>query len=357
MKQSSPRPGGHIWTKLPWPRGYRSLCERMLSFLGCVPRSARAGSRDFDPRHFWHWSSFGDYVQCVVAFTGVAGYITYLSIDSALFVETLGFLAVLTEAMLGVPQLYRNYRHQSTEGMSIKMVFMWTSGDAFKTAYFLLNGAPLQFSVCGLLQPRTCSQTRERLTWGCDRTEDTMKPLRSAEPGLRRARAQSPPDTCGKEAMRTHVTSILDHPARVGPFVATCSAAASWDSGLGRQLGSGAQGCPVGPLGLTATLASSWQAPVWTLLGLRGVVGCRWPACALGKARGPRPGPPRRAASRGIFPVSWGMHVSAAHSLPSSGQRAGLRARSGDTCGPCPCCRASPTPHTLGLQAWGDLPG
>lgn len=56
-------------------------------------------------------------MQCVLAFTGVAGYITYLSIDSALFVETLGFLAVLTEAMLGVPQLYRNYRHRSTEGM------------------------------------------------------------------------------------------------------------------------------------------------------------------------------------------------------------------------------------------------
>ncbi|XP_002920413.1 solute carrier family 66 member 2 isoform X5 [Ailuropoda melanoleuca] len=107
---------------------------------------------DFDPHYFWHWSSFGDYVQCVLAFTGVAGYVTYLSIDSALFVETLGFLAVLTEAMLGVPQLYRNYRHQSTEGMSIKMVLMWTSGDTFKTAYFLLNGAPLQFSVCGLLQ-------------------------------------------------------------------------------------------------------------------------------------------------------------------------------------------------------------
>ncbi|XP_057554658.1 solute carrier family 66 member 2 isoform X3 [Hippopotamus amphibius kiboko] len=107
---------------------------------------------DFDPHHFWHWSSFGDYVQCVLAFTGVAGYVTYLSIDSALFVETLGFLAVLTEAMLGVPQLYRNHRHQSTEGMSIKMVLMWTSGDTFKTAYFLLNGAPLQFSVCGLLQ-------------------------------------------------------------------------------------------------------------------------------------------------------------------------------------------------------------
>ncbi|XP_037661615.1 solute carrier family 66 member 2 isoform X4 [Choloepus didactylus] len=107
---------------------------------------------DFDPHHFWHWSGFGDYVQCVLAFTGVAGYVTYLSIDSALFVETLGFLAVFTEALLGVPQLYRNYRHRSTEGMSIKMVLMWTSGDAFKTAYFLLNRAPPQFSVCGLLQ-------------------------------------------------------------------------------------------------------------------------------------------------------------------------------------------------------------
>ncbi|XP_054579716.1 solute carrier family 66 member 2 isoform X2 [Eptesicus fuscus] len=107
---------------------------------------------DFDPHHFWHWSSFADYLQCVLAFTGIAGYVTYLSIDSALFVETLGFLAVLTEAMLGVPQLYRNHRYQSTEGMSIKMVLMWTSGDTFKMAYFLLNGAPLQFSVCGLLQ-------------------------------------------------------------------------------------------------------------------------------------------------------------------------------------------------------------
>lgn len=107
---------------------------------------------DFDLHHFWYWSSFTDYVQCVLAFTGVAGYITYLSIDSAVFVETLGFLAVLTEAMLGVPQLYRNHRHHSTEGMSLKMVLMWTSGDTFKTAYFLLNGAPMQFSVCGLLQ-------------------------------------------------------------------------------------------------------------------------------------------------------------------------------------------------------------
>ncbi|XP_044149364.1 solute carrier family 66 member 2 isoform X1 [Bufo gargarizans] len=107
---------------------------------------------DFDMNYFWYWSRFTDYVQCVLAFTAVTGYITYLSLDSVLYVETLGFLAVFTEAMLGIPQLYRNHQNNSTEGMSIKMVLMWTSGDTFKTAYFILNQAPFQFTVCGLLQ-------------------------------------------------------------------------------------------------------------------------------------------------------------------------------------------------------------
>lgn len=107
---------------------------------------------DFDWNHFWSWSHFVDYLQCVVAFTLVAAYITYLLLDSALFVESLGFLAVFTEAMLGTPQLHCNYQNKSTEGMSIKMVLMWTSGDTFKTGYFLLTQAPVQFWTCGLLQ-------------------------------------------------------------------------------------------------------------------------------------------------------------------------------------------------------------
>ncbi|XP_068189084.1 solute carrier family 66 member 2 isoform X2 [Antennarius striatus] len=107
---------------------------------------------DFDWNHFWSWSHFVDYLQCVLAFTLVAAYITYLLLDSAVFVETLGFLAVFTEAMLGTPQLHCNYQNKSTEGMSIKMVLMWTSGDTFKTVYFLFTQAPVQFWTCGLLQ-------------------------------------------------------------------------------------------------------------------------------------------------------------------------------------------------------------
>lgn len=74
-------------------------------------------SPDFDWSYFWLWSRFLDYMQCVLAFTLTAAYVTYLFLDSALFVESLGFLAVFTEAMLGTPQLYRNYQNKCTEGM------------------------------------------------------------------------------------------------------------------------------------------------------------------------------------------------------------------------------------------------
>lgn len=35
---------------------------------------------------------------------------------------------------------------------SIAMVAMWTLGDAFKTCYFILRDAPIQFQICGALQ-------------------------------------------------------------------------------------------------------------------------------------------------------------------------------------------------------------
>ena len=32
------------------------------------------------------------------------------------------------------------------------MVLMWTSGDLFKTTYFILRNSPSQFWLCGILQ-------------------------------------------------------------------------------------------------------------------------------------------------------------------------------------------------------------
>ncbi|KAF7254897.1 hypothetical protein EG68_08625 [Paragonimus skrjabini miyazakii] len=102
--------------------------------------------------HFWQWTDFSSYLMFTLIFTLVASMITYLFSDSQLFIAFLGFAALFTEALLGLPQLLKNYRNQSTRGMSLTMVCMWTCGDVFKTAFFLLEHAPLQFPLCGGLQ-------------------------------------------------------------------------------------------------------------------------------------------------------------------------------------------------------------
>jgi len=107
---------------------------------------------DFDLRYFWRWSRFSDFLQCILAIWLTLSYVTWLFLGFPWYVETLGFLAVFIEAMIGAPQFLKNYQNKSTLGMSVHMVLMWTSGDCFKTMYFILNSAPPQFWICGLIQ-------------------------------------------------------------------------------------------------------------------------------------------------------------------------------------------------------------
>ncbi|XP_078035998.1 solute carrier family 66 member 2 isoform X1 [Augochlora pura] len=107
---------------------------------------------DLDANFFWKWTDFQSYLEFMLLFAAVIGVLTYLLGNIAIFVETIGLLAVLTEAMLGIPQFIRNFVNKSTSGMSIMMVTMWTLGDAFKTGYFFVKEAPIQFEVCGVLQ-------------------------------------------------------------------------------------------------------------------------------------------------------------------------------------------------------------
>lgn len=107
---------------------------------------------DFDAKFFWKWTDFSSYLQFLVCFIGVGSFFTWLLINSTAFIEILGFASVFTEAMLAAPQFYRNYMNKSTEGMSVIMVLMWTSGDLFKTTYFILRSSPVQFWLCGILQ-------------------------------------------------------------------------------------------------------------------------------------------------------------------------------------------------------------
>jgi uncharacterized protein with PQ loop repeat len=105
-----------------------------------------------DFNYFWKWTFFSDYLIFIGLFSLVGLVVTLALLNSSIFVQTLGFLSLFTEAMLGMPQFIRNYQNKSTEGMSVQMVMFWTSGDTFKTGYFVLRQAPMQFWMCGALQ-------------------------------------------------------------------------------------------------------------------------------------------------------------------------------------------------------------
>lgn len=107
---------------------------------------------DFDWKYFWAWTDFQSYLDFILVVSLVMSLLTFLLLDFIVYVEILGFLALFIEAMLAVPQLMKNFKSKSTEGMSILMVLMWTVGDVFKTSYFILREAPAQFWLCGGLQ-------------------------------------------------------------------------------------------------------------------------------------------------------------------------------------------------------------
>ncbi|KAL4235203.1 PQ-loop repeat-containing protein 1 [Mactra antiquata] len=107
---------------------------------------------DLEFEQFWKWTDFSSYLQFTGLFTCFMGLLTYIFLTNWVYIETLGFLAVFAEAMLGAPQFYRNFTNKSTQGMSKKMVAMWTCGDIFKTCYFILRQAPPQFWICGSIQ-------------------------------------------------------------------------------------------------------------------------------------------------------------------------------------------------------------
>ncbi|XP_075938383.1 uncharacterized protein LOC142938848 isoform X1 [Anarhichas minor] len=142
----------HAWCWL-CPCALNILCEHIHQRCW-QPFPFKLSSRfseqhDLDFRYFWKWSAFEDYLLFCFGFTVLCAIITLLLLDSVMFVETLGSLAVMFEAMLGLPQLLQNFHNRSTKGMSVKMVLLWTAGDVFKTAYFVMNESPSQFWVCG----------------------------------------------------------------------------------------------------------------------------------------------------------------------------------------------------------------
>ena len=72
---------------------------------------------DFDKKYFWNWTNFFSYLQFMLGFCAIVGSLTYVLINQSVFIESIGFLALICEAMLGAPQFYKNIQNKSTRGM------------------------------------------------------------------------------------------------------------------------------------------------------------------------------------------------------------------------------------------------
>jgi hypothetical protein len=78
--------------------------------------------------------------------------LTYAFLNFYIYFELVGYLSLLTEACLGLPQLISNYKKKNTKGLSNSLIAGWLVGDILKTVYFILNEEPTQFVMCGELQ-------------------------------------------------------------------------------------------------------------------------------------------------------------------------------------------------------------
>eukprot|EP00667_Euglena_gracilis_P016259 EG_transcript_17000 len=101
---------------------------------------------------FWHWEDFASYLLMFLAAALGLTFLTLRCEHVPLYFEVVGYLSLLTEATLVVPQVWENGKQRSVEGLSLILVAAWVLGDGAKTAYFVLTGSPVQFLICGSLQ-------------------------------------------------------------------------------------------------------------------------------------------------------------------------------------------------------------
>ena len=68
------------------------------------------------------------------------------------YTELVGSMALFVEAVLALPQVYKNWKSGTTEGLSWVLLGTFLLGDSFKTFYFVYKGQPMQFVLCGAFQ-------------------------------------------------------------------------------------------------------------------------------------------------------------------------------------------------------------
>ena len=73
---------------------------------------------------------------------------------SPAYISFLGYVGLAVEAILPLPQIFKNHRARSCKGFRLSVIINWLAGDAMKMSYFFLSSefVPWPFRLCGIFQ-------------------------------------------------------------------------------------------------------------------------------------------------------------------------------------------------------------
>ena len=138
-----------------------SLKNYATRFLPLLKKASR-GFRSIDfsgygtrPLNLWQWTVPATYWQFLALFTLGLFVLHFLLAWSWYYIQLLGFLGLLIEAVLPLPQILTNAELQSVQGFRLSLMASWLAGDLSKLTYFKYGageGLAFQFVVCTLIR-------------------------------------------------------------------------------------------------------------------------------------------------------------------------------------------------------------
>lgn len=104
--------------------------------------------------NLWQWTNPMTYLQCIILSILALSALQLLLGWSWVYIQTLGFVGLLIEAVLPVPQIMTNFAMGSVQGFRLSLVASWLAGDVSKLTYFAYatDELAIQFVVCGVVR-------------------------------------------------------------------------------------------------------------------------------------------------------------------------------------------------------------
>lgn len=120
-------------------------------FAGSRELPIKLGNRPYD---FWQWRSPRPYWSFLAYMILTLFALQYLIGGNRLYITTIGYLALATEATLPLPQIWANHKRRSCKGFRVSVLVNWLLGDVLKMLFFFLSesSVPWAFKLCGLFQ-------------------------------------------------------------------------------------------------------------------------------------------------------------------------------------------------------------